>query len=73
MSEYKDYRKLLEADDASLDCDEMIRLRRVMEIPQIVRDALEERIAEIADTVKRLERERDAIVDFLNGEVANEL
>lgn len=72
MKPYRSWTDLIVAEESTLDCDETIRLRRINEIPVPVRAALLRRVDDITDEVMELERERDAIIDFLNGEVVKD-
>lgn len=72
MKPYRSWMDLLSAEESTLDCDETTRLRRINETPVPVRAALLRRVDDITDAVMELERERDSILDFLNGEVVKD-
>ena len=47
--------------------EEQIRFARASSIPKIVRYVLEEKAAILRDRVMEMEKDRDEILDFLNG------
>ena len=65
---HRNYRELLADRDNIKDHDEMIRLYRIEAIPEAVRVILENRAADLREEIMRLEKERDQIINFLNGE-----
>ena len=64
---YKPYSELIWADDSQLTDEEINRKRFCESIPDSVVSALAVRADNIANEVKRLEKERDEIIDFVNG------
>ena len=63
----KSYREIMFTPDDKRTEDEKIRFARASMIPKGVRYVLEERASILLDRVRDLEKERDEIIDFLNG------
>lgn len=69
MPMYKTVEELMK--EPNLTESESKRLERALSIPMPVRQACADRLALLTDKIMELEKERDEISDFLNGEVAN--
>ena len=67
-SEYRSYKELLTADPAHMTEKEAYRLARIKAIPETVRNLTENEIDRLTAEIWDLERRRDALVDYLNGE-----
>lgn len=63
----KSYYNLLTADDGDLTAEELGRKRFCEALPKPVVTSLLLKAGELSKEVVRLERERDEILDFLNG------
>lgn len=70
MKAYRDYRELLADQENVRDHDEILRLERIKAIPESARKLMQDRVDTISRAVQSLEKERDELIDFLNGEVA---
>jgi hypothetical protein len=66
---YRSAEELLE-EPADMTREEKERLARIKEIPVVVRDLCRTELETLHRQVMELERKRDAIADFLNGESA---
>lgn len=47
--------------------EDLNRLNKILSIPKVVRKVCDDRIAEITNMIIELEKERDTLLDFLNG------
>ena len=67
---YRDAGALLGAEDSGeeLTLRERERLARIKSMPKIARDVCIARREELYKQIKELERERDNLIDYLNGE-----
>lgn len=69
MPKYKTVAELMEEPNLT-ECESK-RLERALAIPMPVRQACADRLVILDTKIMELEKERDAIIDFLNGEVSN--
>lgn len=69
MPKYKTVAELME--EPNLTERESKRLERALAIPMPVRQACADRMEVLTAKIMELEKERDEICDFLNGEVTN--
>ncbi len=65
---YKELREMRETAPEALTTDDMIRLNRIEAIPPEVFMALEKTCEQLRNQIMDLEAQRNAILDFLNGE-----
>lgn len=63
----KSYYNLIATDDCDLTREEILRKRFCEALPKSVVTALLLKAGEISKEVVRLEKQRDEILDFLNG------
>ena len=67
MDMIKSYAEIKYTPEDKRTEDEKIRFLRGSMIPDIVRKILEEKAEDLRGKIMELEKERDTIIDFLNG------
>lgn len=67
IARYRSYVELLE-EPTDMTPEERRRLWNIKRIPNAVREVLLSRTNDLLSQIKKLESERDALIDFLNGE-----
>lgn len=67
MARYRSYVELLE-EPTDMTAAERRRLWNINRIPGAVREVLLSRANDLLSQIKKLESERDTLIDFLNGE-----
>ena len=67
IARYRSYVELLE-EPTDMTQEERRRLWNIKRIPSTVREVLLSRENDLLSQIKKLESERDALIDFLNGE-----
>lgn len=68
---YRTAGELLEEPD-DMTSEEKDRLVRIRAIPELVKILVQEEIRRITEEIVKYEKQRDALIDYLNGESGNE-
>jgi len=71
LRKYRSASELLEEPEDMTD-KENERLVRIRAIPELVRILVQTEIGRITEEIMERERQRDALIDYLNGESRNE-
>ena len=67
---YKSARELKNIPESQLTHEDKKRLERIRQIPDVVKELVENEMCNITTQIMELEKKHDTLVDYLNGELS---
>lgn len=67
---YKSARELKNIPESQLTHEDQKRLERIRQIPDVVKELVENEMCNITTQIMELEKKHDTLVDYLNGELS---